>query len=72
MSRHDLPAELGEPHPSLALAADYVAPTHLELEVDGREIAAERQDLEPDPTAAAEPEDEPPGTRSGATVLIGA
>jgi hypothetical protein len=49
MSRDDLPAELGEPYPSLALAADHVAPTYLEFEVNCREIAAERQDLEPDP-----------------------
>src|SRR4029450_13912400 len=39
---------LGESHPGLALAADKIVAPHLELKVDRREIAPERQDLEAD------------------------
>ena len=39
---------VGEAHPGLALAADQVAAAHLELEVHGGEVAAEREDLEAD------------------------
>src|SRR6185437_6375428 len=48
VSRHDLPAMLRESHPGLALAADKIVAPHLELQVDRREIASERQDLEAD------------------------
>src|SRR5262245_29999501 len=44
----DLPADVREAHPRLALPADRVLTTHLELEVHGGQIAAEREDLEPD------------------------
>src|SRR5262245_37364925 len=48
VSRDDLPAMFGESHPGLALAADKIVAPHLELKVDRREIAPERQDLEAD------------------------
>ena len=48
MSRDDLPALLGESDPSLALAADKFVPPHFELEIDSREIAPDRQNLEAD------------------------
>src|SRR6185503_1659237 len=44
--RDDLPAEIREAHPRLALTADEVAAADLEFEVDGGEIAPEREDLE--------------------------
>ena len=47
MRGDDLPADVGEPHPGLALAPDEVAATNLELEVDRCEVAPDRQDLEP-------------------------
>ena len=43
--------EVGKAHPRLALAADQLAAAHLELEVHGGEVAAERQDLEADALA---------------------
>src|SRR4029453_4128317 len=43
---HDPPAEVREAHPGLALTADQVAASHLELEVHGGEIATEREDLQ--------------------------
>src|SRR5215471_2234689 len=42
----DLPAEIGETHPGLALTADEVTAAHLELEIHGGEVAAEREDLQ--------------------------
>src|SRR5262245_53305984 len=45
---HDLPAEVGEAHPGLGLAADRVATADLELQVHGGEVAAEREDLQTD------------------------
>src|SRR5688572_6647800 len=44
-----LPAEIGESHPRLALAADQVLAAHLELEVHGGDVAAEGEDLEANP-----------------------
>src|SRR6185503_12309583 len=48
VSADHLPAQPGKTHPCLALAADQLAATHLELEVDGGEVATERQDLQAD------------------------
>src|SRR5205809_451441 len=48
MSRHDLPTMFGESHPGLALAANKIVAPQLELKVDRREIAPDRQDLEAD------------------------
>src|SRR5437899_1460647 len=45
----DPPANAGEAHPRLALTADHVLATHLELEVHGGQVAAEREDFETDP-----------------------
>src|SRR5688572_18354648 len=42
----DLPAEIGEAHPGLTLAADQVLAAHLEFEIDRRDIATEGQDLQ--------------------------
>ena len=41
----NLPAKIGKPDPRMALSADEVLSTHLELEVDRREALPERQDL---------------------------
>src|SRR5438477_9401988 len=48
MRQHDLPAVLRKAHPGLALAPDHVRAAHRELEVHRGEVAAEREDLEPD------------------------
>ncbi|OGK80968.1 MAG: hypothetical protein A2X53_10535 [Candidatus Rokubacteria bacterium GWA2_70_23] len=48
MRADHLPAEGGEAHPGLALTADQLAAAHLELEVHGGEVAAEREDLQAD------------------------
>src|SRR5262245_9446887 len=48
VSRDNLPAMIGKPHPRLALAADQIVSAHLELEVDRGEIAPERQNFEAD------------------------
>src|SRR5262249_10796953 len=45
----DLPAEIGEAYPRLALTTDRVLAAHLELEVHGGQGTAEREDFEPDP-----------------------
>src|SRR5262249_40944174 len=41
-----LPADVGEAHPGLALAADQVAATYFELEVHGGQVSAQRQNLQ--------------------------
>ena len=48
MGGDHLPSEIGKAHPRLALPADEILAAHLELEVHGGEVTAERQDLEPD------------------------
>src|SRR5262245_13662434 len=45
----DLPAEIGAAYPRLALTTDRVLAAHLELEVHGGQVTAERDDFEPDP-----------------------
>ena len=46
MGADHLPADVRKAHPGLALAADLRLAAHLELEVHGGDVAAERQDLE--------------------------
>ena len=48
VSRDNLLAMIGKPHPRLALAADEIVSAHLELEVDRGEVAPERQNLQAD------------------------
>src|SRR5258708_20726108 len=42
-----LPARIGEADPGLALAADQIVAADLEFEIDGGDVAAERQDFQP-------------------------
>src|SRR4029453_5290162 len=71
----DLPAKVGEAHPRLALTADRVLATHLELEVHGGQVAAEREHFEADPLLlGARTARAPPATTSGmltVTSIIG-